>query len=117
MSGQPKLNAQRSSLDGQPTPPWRTAVVTGASSGIGEALAIELARRGVSVGLLARRETVLHDLSRRLAEAAPGACFPVQAADVTDEHALSAALDRLWDHLDGWRRSRSQPADNAPVTS
>ena len=81
--------------------PWRTAVVTGASSGIGEALAIELARRGVSVGLLARREAVLQDLAGRLAETAPGCRFPVRAADAADEETLTAALDGLWEDLDG----------------
>ncbi|HET6610457.1 MAG TPA: SDR family NAD(P)-dependent oxidoreductase, partial [Kofleriaceae bacterium] len=39
----------------------RVAVVTGASRGIGEAIARELSRRGASVGLLARAE---HDLER-----------------------------------------------------
>lgn len=81
--------------------PWRTAVITGASSGIGAAAATELARRGVSVGLLARRETALRELSERLQENAPGAVFPVQAVDATDAKGLTRALDRLWEELDG----------------
>lgn len=87
----------------RPTPeaPWRTAVVTGASSGIGEAIATELARRGVSVGLLARSEHALRDLSRRLGDIAPSACFPVHAADVTDTDLTTRALDMLWEELNG----------------
>lgn len=46
-----------------------TALVTGASSGIGEALARALAGRGYGVTLVARREDVLSDFARDLREA------------------------------------------------
>ncbi|MCC6573511.1 MAG: SDR family NAD(P)-dependent oxidoreductase [Planctomycetes bacterium] len=39
--------------------PYKTAVITGASAGIGREMAIELARKGCAVGLLARREDEL----------------------------------------------------------
>lgn len=42
---------------------YRTAVVTGASTGIGRALAIELAERGCDVGLLARRQHLLEEVA------------------------------------------------------
>ena len=44
-----------------------TVVVTGASSGIGRALAEELARRGHHVTLIARRRDRLHELAEGLA--------------------------------------------------
>jgi len=41
-----------------------TVVITGASSGIGRSLAMEFARRGYSLGLLARRWSLLEQVSR-----------------------------------------------------
>jgi uncharacterized protein len=48
-----------------PSPDAR-AVVTGASQGIGEALATELAARGHNLIITARREDVLNDVATRL---------------------------------------------------
>ncbi|HZT47293.1 MAG TPA: SDR family NAD(P)-dependent oxidoreductase [Hyphomicrobiaceae bacterium] len=64
---------------------WRTAWITGASSGIGQALAIELARRGVKVAASARSAERL----ARLAGAYPGiAPLPL---DVRDGAAMAQA--------------------------
>jgi short-subunit dehydrogenase len=60
--------------------------ITGASSGIGAALAQEYARRGATLGLVARRREVLAQLAATL----PGT-HHLYAVDVTDLDALIAA--------------------------
>lgn len=60
--------------------------ITGASSGIGEALAVYYAARGATLGLVARRGEVLEALNQRLG--GRHACY---ALDVTDAPALHAA--------------------------
>jgi short-subunit dehydrogenase len=62
--------------------------ITGASSGIGEALAAHYASRGATLGLTARRGEVLASLNQRLG--GRHACYPL---DVTDAPALRAAAD------------------------
>jgi short-subunit dehydrogenase len=49
----------------------KIAVITGASSGIGNALALELARRGATVIGLARREPLLQELAKQLVRTSP----------------------------------------------
>lgn len=77
-----------------PTPgPDRTAVVTGASSGIGVELARELARRGHGVTLVARRADKLADLAAELG--ATGIRAEVLAADLADRYTRAALLGRI----------------------
>ncbi|MFG3340029.1 SDR family oxidoreductase [Glycomyces sp. NPDC048151] len=71
----------------------RVAVVTGASSGLGEATAELLAARGAKVALLARRADRLEAAVARIA--ANGGTAIAVAADVTDFDALKAAADRV----------------------
>lgn len=63
----------------------KTVLVTGASSGIGRALAIELARRGAHVMAAARREAELSALCEEIAANGGRASFAV--CDVTDTDA------------------------------
>ena len=69
----------------------KTIFLTGASSGIGESLAIALANRGAIVGLVARRREMLDDLANRCEEA--GGTSRVFAADVTDAAAIAYAAE------------------------
>lgn len=67
-----------------------TAVVTGASSGIGRALAVELARQGARVGAVARRGDKLAELAAEIRAA--GGVIATAVADVGDRAALQAAI-------------------------
>ncbi|MFE2136577.1 SDR family oxidoreductase [Streptomyces sp. NPDC059466] len=71
----------------------RVAVVTGASSGIGEASAEHLAGLGAAVAVLARRADRLDDVVTRIQEA--GGTAVAIAADVTAAAAVRAAADRV----------------------
>ncbi len=66
------------------------ALVTGASSGIGAATAVELAARGAAVALVARRADRLKAVAERITQAG-GAALPV-VADVTDADQVSEAV-------------------------
>ncbi len=68
----------------------RKVFITGASSGIGRALALFYAARGARLGLLARRAEALQTLAGELAAAGAGAVF-TYPLDVTDAPGLQAA--------------------------
>ncbi|MGB7923024.1 MAG: SDR family NAD(P)-dependent oxidoreductase [Pyrinomonadaceae bacterium] len=74
---------------------WSQKVVfiTGASSGIGHALAVELGRRGASLGLLARRAEALRQIVADV-EGAGGKALALPA-DVKDAEAVRAAAGQL----------------------
>jgi NADP-dependent 3-hydroxy acid dehydrogenase YdfG len=66
-------------------------LVTGASRGIGEAIARAFAKRGATLGLLARRREPLDDLVQDL----PGDGHVPLVADVSDPDSVAAAVDEF----------------------
>ena len=77
----------------------RRAIITGASSGIGRALAIELARKGADMVLLARRADRLEEVAAEVAKLNRRAICIV--GDVTDPQTRQRALDAARDQLGG----------------
>ena len=77
----------------------RVAVITGASSGIGEATARALAARGASVALLARRVDRVESLADELSGAEGDAKALALEADVTDRASIEEAARRIREEL------------------
>lgn len=75
----------------------QAVLVTGASSGIGQAAAVKFARHGADVALLARRGDRLQSLAEELTKMEVRA-IPI-AVDLTDMTALDAAFDQAVEGL------------------
>ncbi|MEQ1923501.1 MAG: SDR family NAD(P)-dependent oxidoreductase [Pyrinomonadaceae bacterium] len=79
----------------------KTVFLTGASTGIGEGIALALAKKGAVLGLLARRKELLADLAERCEAAGGKARFYV--CDVVDADAVHAAAGEFrfeFGHID-----------------
>ncbi len=74
------------------------ALVTGASSGIGEAFALELARRGMMLVLTARRLDKLDELARRIRTE-----FGREAIAIPADLAVTGAAEELWSRASSGR--------------
>jgi uncharacterized protein len=73
----------------------KTALITGASSGIGESIAKNLAGQGIKVVLVARREDRLVEISKEIIDAGGMAIFYI--ADLTSESARFLLWKKLQD--------------------
>lgn len=75
------------------------AIVTGASSGIGRAVALELGRHGADVVVVARRAERLNELAREIEQL--GARAVAVAGDVTEPTTRQSAIDCAEDQFGG----------------
>ena len=90
----------------------KVVVITGASSGIGAALAELLGRRGASLGLVARRADALRAAAARSGDRA----FPI-VADVTrrdDVHSVVEHAIGRFGHIDVWVNNAGQGITRSP---
>ncbi|OBI82647.1 SDR family oxidoreductase [Mycobacterium sp. 1245805.9] len=77
----------------------KRVLITGASSGLGAALARQLARRGAVVGLIARRRDRLAEVLAECRRTSPESAMWV--ADLAETSALRELALRAWDELGG----------------
>jgi NAD(P)-dependent dehydrogenase (short-subunit alcohol dehydrogenase family) len=95
--------AGRNEGSGQERAAPEVVVITGASAGVGRATAIAFARRGASIGLLARGIAGL-EAAKRDVEAAGGKALalPTDTADADAVDAAAAAVEQRFGPIDIW---------------
>lgn len=90
--------------------PGMVVVVTGASAGIGRAVALEFGRRGARVALLARNEARLAAVSEELKKlGTEGMVVPIDVADAAQVEAAADRIERELGPIEVW-------VNNAMVT-
>jgi short-subunit dehydrogenase len=80
--------------------PWTRAIIVGASSGIGEALARELATSGCRVALVARRKAELDAIAADINASTPNRAL-TWAHDVTNYHEANSLFAEIVNELGG----------------
>lgn len=94
------------------------AIVTGGSRGIGKAIALELAREGVDLAIVARAKEPLEAAARELAAATGRRILPI-AADVTSKAQVDSMVAQAAQQLGGLHilvNSGSPPGGSATAT-
>lgn len=79
----------------------RVVLITGASSGIGRALALELGRRGARVGLTARRASELSEVAEEVSRAGGKAlALPADVRRAEDMNVVAERVREEWGRVD-----------------
>jgi 3-oxoacyl-[acyl-carrier protein] reductase len=76
----------------------QTAIVTGASRGLGYAIAHRLATQGAHVHLVARGAAGVEEAARNIAASVSGAAVTAHAADIADGEAVAALFEKVGEH-------------------
>ncbi len=77
----------------------RHAVVTGGGTGIGSAIAVELAAAGINVSVMGRRVAPLQEVASAINSGSEGIQCQAIACDVTDEEAVARAFAQATEHF------------------
>ncbi|MDP4734356.1 MAG: SDR family NAD(P)-dependent oxidoreductase, partial [Limnohabitans sp.] len=72
----------------------RHALITGAGTGIGAAIALQLAQAGCRLTLCGRSQDKLQDQAEALREQVPDVAVLIAPMDVSDEYAVQAAVQQ-----------------------
>ena len=78
----------------------KTALVTGASSGIGKRVTLAFVQAGAQVAIAARRLEALEEVTREIADTGVGTALPI-SCDVTQPDQAAAMVDRVTAELGG----------------
>src|SRR6266852_2684059 len=93
----------------------KVALVTGGTSGIGEAAALQLAKAGVKVVVAGRRESEGQAVVKSIDKAGGQALFV--KTDVSREADVKALVDKTLAHLGGWISRLTMRASKAALAS
>ena len=81
----------------------QVVVITGASSGVGRALARACGERGARVGLVARNRDALENAAREIGEAGGEALVcPTDVSDADAVERAAGAVEERWGRIDTW---------------